>query len=146
MIDTTVHATAFTPVAAIAGGALIGLAAVMLMALNGRIAGISGIAGGLLGRGTGDRAWRAAFIAGLIGAPLIYMLFSSDRPNFSMPVSAPLLILAGVLVGIGTQLGSGCTSGHGVCGTARLSVRSMVATVSFMTTGIVTVFLLRHVF
>ncbi|XBQ16696.1 MAG: YeeE/YedE family protein [Oceanicaulis sp.] len=139
------YATPFTPVTALIGGGLIGLSAVILMAANGRIAGISGIAGGLIGPGTGDRAWRAAFIAGLIAAPLIYMAFG-PAIEIAVPASTPLLIAAGLLVGIGTQMGSGCTSGHGVCGISRLSPRGIAATATFMATGAIAVFLVRHVF
>lgn len=141
------YATDFTPVSATVGGALIGLAAVVLMAANGRIAGISGIAGGLIGppQGVGERAWRAAFIAGLLLAPLLYMAFG-PAIEVTIPASTPLLIAAGLLVGIGTQLGSGCTSGHGVCGISRLSPRGITATLTFMASGALVVFLVRHVF
>lgn len=139
------YTTQFTPWSALAGGALIGIASVMLMAFNGRIAGISGIAGGLIGPGTPDRSWRAAFIAGLVAAPLVYLLFAGERPAIEFPVGTPLLVLAGVAVGLGTQLGSGCTSGHGVCGMSRLSPRSIAATAIFMATGIATVFIVRHI-
>lgn len=138
------YTTDFTPWSALAGGALIGLAAVILMALNGRIAGISGIAGGLLAPGTSDRGWRIAFIAGMILAPLVYTLIAGQAPAVSFPAGMPLLIAGGILVGLGTQLGSGCTSGHGVCGMARLSPRSIAATLTFMTTGFATVFVVRH--
>lgn len=140
------YTTQFTPLSALAGGALIGIASVMLMALNGRIAGISGIAGGLIAPGTPDRSWRAAFIAGLVAAPLIYTLLAGEAPAVEFPAGTLMLALGGILVGLGTQLGSGCTSGHGVCGMSRLSPRSIAATAIFMTTGILTVFLVRHVF
>ncbi|TGY90399.1 YeeE/YedE family protein [Marinicauda algicola] len=140
------YATPFTPWSALAGGALIGLASVLLMALNGRIAGISGIAGGLIGPATPDRGWRAAFIAGLVLAPLVYTLAAGEAPAVEFPVNTALLIAGGALVGLGTQLGSGCTSGHGVCGMSRLSPRSIAATAVFMTTGFATVFVVRHVF
>ncbi|MGJ3232720.1 MAG: YeeE/YedE family protein [Oceanicaulis sp.] len=141
------YATDFTPVSATLGGALIGLAAVILMAANGRIAGISGIAGGVIGPGqsAGERGWRAAFIAGLLAAPLVYMAVGPEI-EMTIPASTPLLIAAGLLVGVGTQLGSGCTSGHGVCGIARLSPRGIAATFTFMATGAIAVFLVRHVF
>jgi len=141
------YATPFTPVSATIGGALIGLAAVILMAANGRIAGISGIAGGLIGPAApgGERAWRAAFIAGLLIAPLLYTAFGPPIA-VTIPASTPLLIAAGLLVGVGTQLGSGCTSGHGVCGISRLSPRGIAATLTFMASGAVIVFLVRHVF
>lgn len=138
------YTTPFTPWSALGGGALIGLASVLLMALNGRVAGISGIAGGLLAPGTPDRGWRAAFIAGLILAPLVYALFAGELPEVTIPVGIPMLIAGGVLVGLGTQLGSGCTSGHGVCGMSRLSPRSIAATITFMTAGFATVFVVRH--
>ncbi|MFP4518837.1 MAG: YeeE/YedE family protein [Oceanicaulis sp.] len=140
------YATQFTPVSATIGGALIGLAAVILMAGNGRIAGISGIAGGLIGprQGAGERGWRAAFIIGLVAAPLLYMAFG-PAIEVTIPASTPLLIAAGLLVGVGTQLGSGCTSGHGVCGISRLSARGIAATLTFMATGAIAVFLVRHV-
>lgn len=138
------YATDFTPVSALIGGGLIGLAAIMLMAANGRIAGISGIVGGLIGPGTGDRAWRAAFIGGLIAAPVAFLAFGQEIA-VQIPASTGLLIAAGLLVGVGTQLGSGCTSGHGVCGISRFSARGMVATVSFMAAGACAVFVIRHI-
>ncbi|EEQ16262.1 YeeE/YedE family protein [Yersinia frederiksenii ATCC 33641] len=123
-----------------------GVAVVILWLWNGRIAGISGILGGLLPpkRG-GDNTWRAAFIIGLIISPLIYSLFAA-LPVIQIDADFPMLILAGLLVGIGTRYGAGCTSGHGVCGLARFSPRSLVATLSFMFTGFVTVWLVRHLF
>ncbi len=130
----------FSPISAFIGGALIGVSAVMLMWINGRIAGISGIFSGLL---TVDRehiAWRLAFVAGLIVGPLFYPIFSGTAPAIELKGSVPLLIIAGLLVGIGTRIGGGCTSGHGVCGMARLSKRSIVATCVFMATAIVTVY------
>lgn len=141
------YATEFTPLSATIGGALIGLAAVFLMAANGRIAGISGIAGGLIGpdQSVAERAWRAAFLAGLVLAPALYMAFGPSI-EVTIPASTPLLIAAGLLVGIGTQLGSGCTSGHGVCGVSRLSPRGIAATLTFMASGALVVFLVRHVF
>ena len=141
--------THFTPMTALAGGVLIGLAAAVLLACNGRIAGISGIVGGLLARrgvaGAGDAAWRTAFVLGLILAPILYRIFAA-LPDSYIDAAWPQLIAAGLLVGYGTRLGSGCTSGHGVCGLSRLSPRSLAATVTFMATGFVTVFLVRHVF
>lgn len=135
---------AFTPLAALTGGVLIGLAAALLIILNGRIAGISGILGGLLKPHTGDIAWRFAFIAGLIAAPVIYaMVFT--LPAVSIEADTPTLIIAGLLVGLGTRYGSGCTSGHGVCGISRLSPRSMIATLVFMVAGFMTVYLVRHI-
>ena len=136
--------TTFTPLSAAIGGALIGLAAVLLMLLTGRIAGISGIAGGLLSGGS-DRGWRVAFILGLILAPVAGMLAGDPMPAPVMPGSWAIVIAAGLLVGFGTRRASGCTSGHGVCGVARLSVRSIVATAVFMGTAIVVVALTRHV-
>jgi len=139
----TIDWNAFTPAAALAGGALIGLAAAMFALLNGRIAGISGVLGGLLKPVRGDIAWRAAFIAGLVGAPLLYALFAG-LPHPEIDASQGTLIAAGLLVGVGTRYGSGCTSGHGVCGLSRLSPRSLVATMSFMAGGFATVYITRH--
>jgi uncharacterized membrane protein YedE/YeeE len=133
----------FTPLAALAGGALIGIAAAMFALLNGRVAGISGVLGGLLRPAKGDIAWRAAFVLGLVGAPLVYLLFAAlPKPQIDAGYGA--LILAGLLVGLGTRYGSGCTSGNGVCGLSRLSPRSLVATAAFMGAGFVTVFVTRH--
>jgi uncharacterized protein len=134
---------AFTPWSALAGGLLIGTAAALLLWFNGRVAGISGIVGALLQPTRGDVAWRIAFIAGLIGAPLLYALFAAP-PAPRIDAGTPALIVAGLLVGIGTRYGSGCTSGHGVCGLSRLSPRSAVATAAFMAAGFATVFVLRH--
>ena len=136
---------AFTPWPALAGGVLIGVAAAMFALLNGRIAGISGVIGGLLKPVQGDVAWRAAFVLGLIGAPLLYLLFSSPPPS-QIDAGYGGLVIAGLLVGIGTRYGSGCTSGHGVCGLSRLSTRSLVATAAFMGAGFVTVYVMRHLF
>ena len=135
----------FTPLSAAIGGALIGLAAVMLMLLAGRVAGISGIAAGILGIGTTDRDWRIAFIAGLILAPVAAMFAGYAVPVPAMPASWVLIVAAGLLVGFGARLGGGCTSGHGICGIARLSKRSIAATVIFMGAAVVTVALMRHV-
>lgn len=133
----------FTPLTALAGGVLIGIAAAMFVLLNGRIAGISGVLGGLLRPVKGDRAWRLAFVLGLVGSPLVYLVFAAlAKPQIDAGYGA--LILAGLLVGIGTRYGSGCTSGHGVCGLSRLSPRSLVATAAFMGAGFVTVFVTRH--
>lgn len=133
----------FTPWTALAGGALIGLAAALFWLLNGRIAGISGVLGGLLRPVKGDIAWRVAFIAGLVGAPLAYPLLARlPAPQIDADYAA--LGVAGLLVGLGTRYGAGCTSGHGVCGLARLSPRSAVATACFMAAGFATVFVLRH--
>jgi uncharacterized membrane protein YedE/YeeE len=134
----------FTPWTALAGGLLIGLAAAIFALFNGRIAGISGILGGLLRPRAGDSGWRLAFIGGLLLAPVLYSLFL-PLPTARIEAGWGLLVIAGLLVGIGTRYGSGCTSGHGVCGLARLSVRSMVATGIFMAAGFITVFIMRHV-
>ena len=136
--------TNFTPISALIGGALIGLSAALLMLLTGRIAGISGIFGGCLSLGNGDRGWRLAFIAGLIAAPLFGALIRFPLATPLMPKSWLVIAIAGLLVGFGTRLGGGCTSGHGVCGVARLSARSLMATAIFMVTAIVVVFLTRH--
>jgi uncharacterized protein len=136
----------FTPVSAAIGGALIGLSAVLLMLLTGRIAGISGIFGGILELRTGDRDWRIAFIAGLILAPWLAGAAGYAVPIPQMPASSSVIVAAGLLVGFGTRLGSGCTSGHGICGVARLSVRSITATAIFMAAAIIVVALTRHVF
>jgi uncharacterized protein len=133
----------FTPWTSLAGGLLIGLAASAFVLLNGRIAGISGILGGLLRPAQGDIAWRIAFLAGLIGAPLAYGLFAA-LPDVRIEAGDTALVAAGLLVGLGTRYGSGCTSGHGVCGLSRLSPRSLIATLSFMLAGFVTVFVIRH--
>jgi uncharacterized membrane protein YedE/YeeE len=137
--------TNFTPVSAAIGGALIGLAAALLMFLTGQVAGISGIFGGCLGAATPDRGWRLAFIAGLILAPITAAFSGYAVLHPQMPASWTAVVAAGFLVGFGARLGGGCTSGHGVCGTARLSTRSIVATVVFMAAAIVTVAVTRHV-
>jgi uncharacterized membrane protein YedE/YeeE len=136
--------TAFTPASALVGGALIGAAAALFAMLNGRIAGISGILGGLLRPQRGDIAWRVAFVAGLLVAPAAYALFAG-LPDIRIDAGYPALVVAGLLVGAGTRFGAGCTSGHGVCGISRLSPRSLVATLAFMVAGFATVFALRHV-
>jgi uncharacterized membrane protein YedE/YeeE len=141
----TIDWNAFTPWSALAGGVLIGIAAAMLALLNGRIAGISGIVGGLLRPASGDVAWQAAFVLGLVASPLVFMLFAVvPQPQIDAEYGA--LVAAGLLVGVGTRYGSGCTSGHGVCGLSRLSPRSLVATVTFMAAGFVTVLVMRHLF
>lgn len=134
----------FTPWSAAAGGLLIGLAATLFILFNGRIAGISGIAGGLLRPKAGDISWRVAFVVGLIAAPTLYQFFAA-LPDAPVSANWPLVIVAGFLVGIGTRYGSGCTSGHGICGLSRLSPRSIAATLSFMASGFAMVFVLRHV-
>jgi uncharacterized membrane protein YedE/YeeE len=133
----------FTPLRALAGGLLIGAAAAAMLMLNGRIAGISGIVGGLLRPSRGDVSWRLAFVAGLAGAPLLYRMLA-PLPEPRIDTGTPLLLLAGLLVGLGTRYGSGCTSGHGVCGLSRLSPRSLAATAAFMAAGFMTVFVTRH--
>ncbi|SEL67084.1 hypothetical protein SAMN05444413_11329 [Roseivivax marinus] len=143
--------TEFTPWLSLGGGILIGLSAVIVMALFGRIAGISGITTGVMGAvvpmqsSASDRDWRIAFVVGLVTAPILYAIVTGGWPEQTVP-SAPLgMIAAGLIVGVGTALGSGCTSGHGVCGLARLSPRSLAAVVTFMATAAITVFVLRHV-
>ena len=133
----------FTPIPAAIGGTLIGLAVALLMLTTGRIAGISGIVDGLIGNADG-KGWRAAFVAGLILAPLLARLVGFTLPTPRMPASWVVIAGAGLLVGFGTRLGGGCTSGHGVCGTARLSPRSIVATLIFMGTAMVVVAIARH--
>ena len=133
----------FTPMMSLAGGVLIGLAAALFLLFNGRIAGISGILGGLLEWPRGDIAWRIAFLLGLIGAPLVYGVFA-PLPVVQVDAGAATLVVAGLLVGIGTRYGAGCTSGHGVCGLSRRSPRSLVATLAFMAAGFITVFIVRH--
>ena len=134
----------FTPWASLAGGVLIGIAAAMLVLLNGRVAGISGIVGGLLAPRRGEIGWRLAFVGGLLIAPAVMLVAFNELPAPRIDASFGTLVLAGLLVGIGTSYGSGCTSGHGVCGLARLSPRSLVATLAFMGAGMATVFVLRH--
>jgi uncharacterized protein len=135
--------SSFTPGSSLAGGVLIGIAAAIFLLFNGRIAGISGILGGLLRLPQGDSGWRMAFLLGLIGAPLLYALaFSLPRAEIDAGYGG--LVLAGLLVGIGTRYGAGCTSGHGVCGLSRLSPRSAAATVAFMGAGFATVYVMRH--
>ena len=139
----TIDWISFTPYSALAGGAVIGLAIALLLLTYGRIAGISGVVSGLLNPKAGDVRWRVAFVIGLIGAPTIYQIFAI-LPESRVDAGWPLLIVAGLLVGFGTRYGSGCTSGHGVCGISRMSPRSIVATLAFMGMGFVTVFVVRH--
>ncbi|HEY0838414.1 MAG TPA: YeeE/YedE thiosulfate transporter family protein [Azospirillum sp.] len=134
----------FTPIAALAGGALIGLSAALLLVLNGRVAGISSMLGGLVTPDRGETAWRLAFLAGLLAAPLAYLALGGTLPEVRPDASTALLVAGGLLVGFGTRLGSGCTSGHGVCGLARLSPRSLAATAVFMAAAVATVFVARH--
>ena len=136
--------THFTPWAALAGGVLLGLASALFVLLNGRILGISGIVGGLLRPRAGDMGWRLAFVLGMLVAPGLYWLVvGPTQPRID--ANWGMVVIAGLLVGVGTRYGSGCTSGHGVCGLSRMSPRSMVATLAFMGAGFVTVFLIRHV-
>ena len=141
----TVDWNAFTPWSSLAGGALIGLSAAMFALLNGRIAGISGVLGGLLKPVRGDIGWRVAFVVGLLIAPLLYVLVA-DVPRPQIDAGYVALVVAGLLVGVGTRYGSGCTSGHGVCGLSRLSLRSLAATAAFMGAGFATVYVIRHLY
>ena len=138
----------FTPLSGLIGGLLIGLAAALLLLLNGRISGISGVVSGLLvpnPKGS-EAGWRAAFVAGLLLGALAYILATGGATVVNVQASVPVLVVAGLLVGFGTRLGSGCTSGHGLCGVARFSKRSIVATAVFLGVAMLTVFLVRHVF
>ncbi len=134
-----------TAIQAIAGGILIGIGATLLMALTGRIAGVSGITGGLIDHPKTDAGWRLAFLLGMISAPVFFAQGTGHMPTISFPSPLPLIIVGGLLVGFGTRLGSGCTSGHGVCGVARLSWRSSVATTTFILCGALTVYVVRHI-
>jgi len=136
--------TEFTPVASLFGGALIGLSAVLLMAFHGRIAGMTGILSGLLPPMSSDWAWRAAFVAGAIVAPILILGVSETAIGYDSPVPMPWVIVSGLIVGGGVYFSSGCTSGHGVCGMARLSPRSLAATATFMAAAFLTVFVIRH--
>lgn len=144
----TILWNSFTPWSSLAGGMLIGLAAALLIVLLGRIAGISGIVGALLQRSSwasvANWGWRAAFVIGMVAAPLVWQLIA-PLPPMEMPSNPLVIVLAGLLVGFGTRLGSGCTSGHGVCGLSRLSLRSLAATLTFISAGAATVFVVRHV-
>lgn len=133
----------FTPWSALAGGALIGLAAALFVLFNGRIAGISGLLGSLLARGGEGRGEKALFLLGLLLAPLLWQVFAA-LPAIEFQGGWLSLLLAGLLVGVGTRYGAGCTSGHGVCGISRLSPRSLVATLAFMASGFATVYVLHH--
>jgi len=134
----------FTPLSALIGGALIGLSAAILWVSAGRVAGISGIVGGLINPAEGDAGWRIAFLIGLLAAPLVYWAAAGRLPSITIGASLPLLLAGGLLVGFGTRMGGGCTSGHGVCGMARLSSRSLVATLVFMAGGFAATFVVRH--
>jgi len=134
----------FTPIPSLLGGMILGVAAALYVLLHGRILGISGIVSGLLHPKQGDRAWRIALILGLLTAPLLAALFFEIRPVITVDAGWFAVVLAGLLVGFGAQYGSGCTSGHGICGLSRLSPRSLVATLTFMGAGFLTVFVLRH--
>jgi uncharacterized protein len=136
--------TVFTPIEAIAGGALIGLSAVVLMWSVGRIAGISGIVAGAILENGDERYWRLIFLGGLFLGALIAAVTSGALSGVTPVANTPVLIVAGLLVGIGTRMGGGCTSGHGVCGISRFSLRSVVATCVFMASGVATVFVIRH--
>jgi uncharacterized membrane protein YedE/YeeE len=136
----------FTPASALAGGLLIGSAAILLLWLTGRIAGISSIVGGLVGPSRRDVPWRLAFLIGLVAGVAAWQAWTHQIPSARPAFPAWLLIVAGLLVGFGTSLGSGCTSGHGVCGLGRFSVRSLAATATFLVVGIATTFVVRHVF
>ncbi|KQT70074.1 MULTISPECIES: YeeE/YedE family protein [unclassified Aureimonas] len=135
----------FTPVSALSGGLLIGLSAAILFLMNGRIAGISGILGGALRPAAGEFGWQIAFLVGLLAAAPLLVLSGYEMPAVSVDAALPVVVAGGLLVGFGTRLGSGCTSGHGVCGIGRGSGRSIVATVTFMAAAAATVFLARHV-
>ena len=137
--------TNFTPVSAALGGLLIGAAAALLLLFNGRVAGISGVVGGALRAPRDDLAWRVAFIAGLVVAPFAYAALGGGAAPVAITASPVILVAGGLLVGIGTRLANGCTSGHGVCGLARFSPRSLAATLTFMAAGFAAVFVARHV-
>ncbi|MFY1708496.1 YeeE/YedE family protein [Tritonibacter scottomollicae] len=139
--------TAFTPFTSFGGGLVIGLGAVLLMLGLGRILGATGIMSGLvLPQNRSEAAWRGALVVGMIAAPGVIFLVSGSMPQVDVPVSPAMIAIGGVIVGLGASLGSGCTSGHGVCGLSRLSIRSLVAVPTFMATAAITVFIIRHVF
>lgn len=138
--------TEFTPLMSFAGGVLIGLSAVLLMFFQGRIMGATGILSGLITGGVpGDKSWRAAMVVGMIAGPLVVLALTGQMPAVDVPISLPMIVIGGFIVGIGVTFGSGCTSGHGVCGLARLSPRSFVATLTFMAAALLTVYVIRHV-
>jgi uncharacterized membrane protein YedE/YeeE len=143
--DMTIDWNHFTPWMSLAGGIVLGLASALFILFNGRVLGISGIVGGLLRPKTRDIVWRLSFLLGMLVAPSLYVAFIGPMVA-TIDASWAMVIVAGLLVGIGTRYGSGCTSGHGVCGLSRMSPRSLVATLSFMAAGFITVFLLRHAF
>lgn len=139
--------TEFTPLASLSGGVLIGIASTLLMLIAGRVMGATGILAGLFQPASGnDFAWRAALLLGMVSGPLVVAAISGEMPQVQVPIGLPAMLIGGVIVGVGVTFGSGCTSGHGVCGMARLSPRSIVATVTFMAVTFVTVYLIRHVF
>lgn len=135
----------FTPISSLIGGSIIGISAVLLMGLIGRIAGISGIFSGIIFGNTNDKIWRVLFVLGLILGPMIYTFISGVQPDFDITSNWILIVTGGLLVGFGTRLGSGCTSGHGVCGLSRFSFRSMIAVVVFIAAGVATVAITRSV-
>lgn len=137
--------TEFTPISALIGGLLIGLSAVLLMAFHGRIAGMTGILRGVLPPVANDWGWRASFLIGAIVAPILLTLASGVQIEFASPVPMIWVVIGGLVAGVGVYFSNGCPSGHGVCGIARLSVRSIVATVTFMVTAVITVFVIRHI-
>lgn len=138
--------TVFTPLQSLAGGALIGLAATLMMALLGRVAGVSGVVGGVFSRAAfAEGGWRVAFLAGMTAAALPYVLLAGGAPEIVVEAGKPTLLVGGLIVGAGVYFASGCTSGHGVCGLARVSPRSMAATLTFMASTALTVFVARHV-
>ena len=139
----TIDWNSFTPWTALAGGLMLGLASALFILINGRILGISGIVGGLLRPRAGDTSWRLSFVLGLFAAPVLYGLVT-DLPQSRVEASWITVVIAGILVGLGTRIGSGCTSGHGVCGLSRLSPRSVIATMTFMGAGFLTVYVLRQ--
>ncbi len=139
--------TAFTPFQSLGGGALIGLGAVLLMLGLGRIFGATGIMSGLVFfENREELSWRVALVIGMILGPVLLFAITGSMPALTIPVSPAMIVIGGVIVGLGASLGSGCTSGHGVCGLSRLSIRSLVAVPTFMATAAITVFLIRHVF
>ncbi len=138
--------TEFTPILSLSGGVLIGLASVLLMLTLGRIAGATGILSGLFfPADKQDWSWRFAMVAGMISAPVASLFATGSMPEIAVPISTTAIVIGGFIVGVGVTLGNGCTSGHGVCGMARLSPRSIIATLSFMTATVITVFIIRHI-